>query len=141
MPSLKHQVSVDASPEKLYAAVATQKGMKRWWTADTRMQEKAGGKAEFGFDRRGMVFRMKIEKLVPGRKVIMTCYGNHPEWKGTKLTWTITHDGDPSTLHFVHSGWKSATDFCSSCNSMWGNLMFRLKDYVEGNGRGPEWTK
>jgi hypothetical protein len=39
----------------------------------------------------------------------------------------------------VHSGWREVTDFCTSCNAMWGNLMFRLKDSVEGNSRGPQW--
>ena len=45
-----------------------------------------------------------------------------------------------TTLRFVHSGWREVTDFCASCNAMWGNLMFRLKDSVEGHGRGPQWT-
>jgi hypothetical protein len=31
------------------------------------------------------------------------------------------------------------TDFCASCNTMWGNLLFRLKDSLEGNPRGPQW--
>ena len=28
-----------------------------------------------------------------------------------------------------------------SCNSMWGNLMYRLKGYVEGMNLGPQWTE
>jgi uncharacterized protein YndB with AHSA1/START domain len=140
MVDLKYQVPVEAPPAKAYAAVATQKGMQGWWTADTKMDEKAGGKVEFGFDKRGMVFRMKVEKLVPGKMVVMTCHGDHPEWDGTTLTWTIARDGDTSVLQFTHGGWKSTTEFCAGCNAMWGNLMFRLKDLVEGNSRGPQWT-
>jgi uncharacterized protein YndB with AHSA1/START domain len=141
MADLKHQVPIDASPAKVYAAIATQKGMQGWWTADTEIDEKAGGTAEFGFDKRGMVFRMKIQKLEPGKTVSMTCHGDHPEWDGTTLTWTIEQPGGSSVLHFNHTGWKSVTDFCASCNSMWGNLMYRLKDLVEGNSRGPQWLE
>ncbi len=60
MADLKHQIPIDATPEKVYASIASQNGMQSWWTADTKMDEKVGGKAEFGFNKRQMVFRMKI---------------------------------------------------------------------------------
>jgi len=143
MAELRFIVPVDALPDKIYAAVATQAGMRSWWTADTRMEEKVGGKAEFGFDKRGMIFRMTIDRLDPGRCVVMSCHGDQPEWNATTLRWDIAKDeaGDGATLRFVHSGWREVTDFCASCNAMWGNLMFRLKDSVEGNGRGPQWKE
>ena len=142
MADLKHIVPIHATPEKVYAAVGTQAGMRSWWTGDTQMDEKVGGKAEFGFDKRQMVFRMTIDKLDPGRCVIMRCHGDQAEWNGTTLRWDIIKSdsaGGATTLRFVHSGWREMTDFCTSCNSMWGNLMFRLKDSVEGKGRGPQW--
>jgi uncharacterized protein YndB with AHSA1/START domain len=141
MPDLKHNVPINAPPDKVYAAVATEAGMRSWWTADTHMQEKVGGKAEFGFEKRQVIFRMTIKRLDPGRCVIMTCHGDPEEWNGTTLRWDIIADDDGATrLGFTHSGWRELTDFCISCNSMWGNLMFRLKDAVEGRGRGPQWT-
>lgn len=45
MADLKHQVPIDAAAAKVYQAVATQNGMRHWWTADSQMEEKAGGKA------------------------------------------------------------------------------------------------
>ena len=141
MADLKHYVPIDASPTKVYAAIATQKGMRGWWTADTVMDEKAGGKAEFGFDKRGMVFRMDITKLDSGKQVVMKCHGDHPEWDGTTLTWTIAREDGQTVLHFTHSGWKKVTDFCAGCNSMWGNLMFRLKRYAETGKPNPQWTE
>lgn len=141
MADLKHYVSIDASPTKVYAAIATQKGMRGWWTADTVMGEKAGGKAEFGFDKRGMVFRMDITKLDSEKLVVMTCHGDHPEWDGTTLTWTIAREDGQTVLHFTHGGWKKVTDFCAGCNSMWGNLMFRLKRYAETGKPNPQWTE
>jgi uncharacterized protein YndB with AHSA1/START domain len=139
MADLTHIVPIDATPDQIYAAIAPQAGMQRWWTADTQMEAKVGGKAEFGFDKRQMVFRMTIDTLDPGRRVVMRCHGDQPEWKGTTLTWDIVGSDGAATLKFVHGGWREVTDFCSGCNSMWGNLMFRLKDSVEGNVRGPQW--
>ena len=140
MPDLRHIVPVRATPDKVYAAVATQAGMRSWWTADTAMDEKIGGNAEFGFENHQMVFRMTIETLDPGRCVVMHCHGDAEEWNGTMLRWDLRQGDGVTTLCFVHGGWREPTEFCSSCNAMWGNLMFRLKDSVEGNGRGPQWT-
>jgi uncharacterized protein YndB with AHSA1/START domain len=139
MPDLHHQIPVDALPEKVYGAIATQEGMRGWWTADTQMDEKPGGKAEFGFDTRQTVFRMKIEKLEPGKRVVMSCHGDHPEWAGTTLTWAVASENGATMLRFTHSGWKSATDFFAICNTSWGELMHRLKDFVEGRNPGPHW--
>jgi uncharacterized protein YndB with AHSA1/START domain len=141
MLDLKHEVSIDATPDKVYAAVATQKGMRNWWTADTTMEEKVGGKAEFGFNKRGMVFRMSIRNLDSGKQVVMECHGDHSEWKGTTLAWRIHGSDGKSVLHFTHRGWKEVTDFYAGCNSMWGNLMFRLEGYVEGGNPGPQWAE
>ena len=140
MAEMKHQIPINATPEKVYAALATQAGLRNWWTADTNAEERVGGKAEFGFDRRGMVFRMKIEKLEPSKSVIWSCHGDHPEWAGTTLTWHIAGDGGPTVLRFTHSGWKSISDFYAMCNSTWGELIYRLKGYLEGKNPGPHWT-
>lgn len=141
MADLKHQIPIDASPAKVYAAIATESGLRSWWTVDTKMNEKVGGKAEFGFDKRGMVFRMKIDDLQPNRSVRMSCSGDHPEWAGTTLEWKIEPASDGAVLNFIHRGWRETTDFCASCNSMWGQLIFRLKAYVETGKANPQWTE
>src|ERR1700687_5207715 len=90
MSTLYHSVPVDAPPEKVFAAVATQAGMQGWWTKDTKMTPKVGGKGEFGFANRGMVCRMTIEELVPNKSIKMSCSGDHPDWTGTTLEWVVT---------------------------------------------------
>jgi uncharacterized protein YndB with AHSA1/START domain len=140
MTDLNHIVPINAPPDKVYAAVATQAGMRSWWTSDTQMDARVGGHAEFGFNNRQVIFRMTIERLEPGRSVVMNCHGDPDDWNGTTLRWDISaNDSGGSTLKFVHSGWRAMTDFCASCNTMWGNLMFRLKDSLEGGSRGPQW--
>jgi hypothetical protein len=88
-----------------------------------------------------MVFRMRIDALGPGRRVRMTCSGDHPEWAGTTLEWEVDAAPDGATLRFSHRGWREITPFAASCNSTWGELMFRLKSHVEGGRPGPHWTE
>jgi uncharacterized protein YndB with AHSA1/START domain len=139
--TLHHLVPIKAPPEKVFAAIATQNGYRGWYTADSIVENKAGGKAEFGFDKRKMVFRMTIEKLEPGKSLVMSCHGDQPEWAGTTLEWTVEPAPEGSTLTFNHKGWREITPFCAGCNSMWGNLMFRLKAYVETGKPSPEWRE
>ncbi len=141
MAEIRHFVPIETTPEKVYAALTTEPGLRSWWTADTKTEPSVGGGAEFGFDRREAVFRMKIEQLEAAKRVVWSCHGDHPGWAGTRLTWEIEPAGATTNLRFVHSGWREITDFAAGCNSTWGELMYRLKDYLEGRKPGPRWKE
>ncbi len=141
MGQISHLIPIEAPPEKVYAALATQSGLRGWWTADSIVDDKVGGRAEFGFEKRAMVFRMTIEALDPGKRVVWHCHGDNPEWDGTTLTWRIEPEDGGSRLRFTQSGWKDMTDMVAVCNSTWGELMYRLKNHVEGKCPGPHWAE
>jgi uncharacterized protein YndB with AHSA1/START domain len=134
MARLTHSIQV-------YAAFATEKGMRGWWTRDTRMDARVGGKVDFGFERRAVVFHMKIRAMQPGKSVRMRCTGGQAQWKGTTLEWRVAKQGKGSALSFVHAGWRRLSPYAVGCNSMWGHLMFGLKRYVESGRPGPQWKR
>lgn len=139
MAEIRHMIPIEAPPEKVYGALATQAGLSAWWTADTVAEDKVGGKAEFGFEGKAVTFRMTIVGLDPPRQVVWKCHGDNPEWDGTTLTWRIEPKDGGSLLRFTQSDWKAMTDMVASCNSTWGELMYRLKGYAEGKNPGPHW--
>lgn len=141
MPDLLHEVNIEASPRKVYDALATQTGLRGWWTADSTADERVGGHAQFGFMKRAVVFKMTIEELTPPARVVWACHGDRDEWRGTKLTWEVVPEGQGAILRFRHANWQTASHFFASCNSTWGELMYRLKAYVEGKNPGPHWTE
>lgn len=141
MADLHHAIEIQASPEKVYQAIATDEGLRSWWTADSKTDSKVGGSAEFGFDNRGTIFRMRIEELRPGARVAWSCVGDPDDWKGTRLTWELSKTDDGTMLRFTHGHWRSAEGYFALCNSTWGELMYRLKDAVEGKRPGPRWTQ
>jgi uncharacterized protein YndB with AHSA1/START domain len=140
MGEIRHLIPIEAPPAKVYAALATEAGLRGWWTADSVADDKIGGKAEFGFEKRAALFRMTIVTLDPDRRVVWKCHGDNPEWNGTTLTWSVEPEGDGCQLRFTQSGWREMTDMVAVCNSTWGELMYRLKDYVEGKNPGPHWS-
>lgn len=141
MADMQHAMEIEAPPEKVYQAIATAEGLRGCWTADSKTDAKAGGSAEFGFDNRGTVFRMRIEELRPGARLVWSCLGDPADWEGTRLTWELSKTDDGTMLHFTHGNWHASTGYFAMCNSTWGELMYRLKDYVEGKRPGPHWTK
>lgn len=84
---------------------------------------------------------MNIEELEPGKRVVWSCLGDQPEWAGTRLTWELEPDQGRTRVRFVQTNLRSLNDFWASCNSNWGELMFRLKGYAEGKNPGPLWTE
>lgn len=141
MPDMHHEIHVQASMDKVYSAIATQEGLRSWWTADSVVESHKGGTAAFGFFKRATLFRMRIKELVPNTRVVWTCLGEPEAWQGTELTWDISQDKDTAVLRFKHGGWKSVSGSFGLCNSTWGMLMYRLKDYVEGKNPGPYWKE
>lgn len=141
MPDLQHMIAIDAPPAKVYAAVATEAGMRSWWTADSTMDARAGGKAVFGFGRKATTFRMTVDALEPGKRVVLTCQGEPEEWNGTLLTWAIAPQQQGSVLRFTHGNWRAVTEMACFCNSTWGELMYRIKAYAETGVPSPHWTE
>jgi uncharacterized protein YndB with AHSA1/START domain len=137
MANMRHEVEIDAPPEKVFEAITTQAGLRGWWTADSMAEPRVGSVAVFGFYNRRLLFRMRIEKLTPGKKVVWTCLGENDEWKGTRLIWQISQKEGTTVLRFVHGDWRSISGYFAYCNSTWGMLMYRLKDYAEGKAPGP----
>ena len=136
MADINHQIAIDASPDSIFAALATRRGLENWWTSDVAGDETVGGTAEFGFQKHQVVFRMRIDELVPGKRVVWNCVSGPPEWTGTTLTWSIARENDATVLRFTQR-WKQMTDTVAMCNSTWGALMWRIKDCVEGRNPGP----
>ncbi len=132
MSDILHRIAIKATPEKVYDAITTSEGLRSWWTVDATHERKVGSVAEFGFHKRAVVFRMRINELKPGERVTWECEGDDPEWKGTRITFDLQPHEGGTLLDFSHSGWRSVENGYPSCNTVWGFLMHSLMRYCEG---------
>ena len=80
---------------------------------------------------------MRIVELTPEKRVVWECLGDPDEWKGTRLSWDISQGEGTAILNFVHANWRSTTGRFALCNSTWGELVHRMKAYLEGKDPGP----
>ena len=141
MHELHHEIQISAPPQTVYEAITTQKGIRSWWTRDSVVQPRVGSVAELGFNNRALLLRMRIDELRPQKRIMWYCLGDDEEWKDTRLIWDISEKDGVTILHLLHAYWRSPGSTFATSNSKWGELIHRLKDYVEGRNPGPRWKK
>lgn len=133
MADIQHAIQIAANAEAIYPLIATAKGFAQWWAADVT---EAGGALELGFFKRATVYRLRLKADQPPVEAEWTCETG-AEWIGTRVKFRLEGKASGTLLRFTHGGWQSETDYFTSCNTTWGELMFRLKSAAEGNPRGP----
>jgi hypothetical protein len=133
MADIVHSIQISAPASAVHSLASTPGGLAKWWAADV---SQPGGTVELGFFNRQTVYRLKQQLNHPPDRVEWLCETGQ-EWSGTRLVFHVESRGNGSLLRFTHGGWQSATDYFVSCNTVWGELMFRLKAAAEGRSPGP----
>ena len=135
MPDIHHELTIGTTPARAFRAVTTAEGLSRWWTKDSVAQPQVGSIAEFGFNRRTVVFRMRVVSLKRNREVRWRCLDGHPEWTGTRLVFGFNPVTGGTRVRFTHLGWKSAKGILAMCSFDWARYLMSLRRYLE-SGRG-----
>jgi uncharacterized protein YndB with AHSA1/START domain len=135
MKNIRHLITINATPSKVYHAISEQEGLSSWWTQDTKVNLADPGILEFGFGN-GYTKKMKIIHTHPTVRLEWKCVDAHPEWIGTKIVFDLTTTKEHGTLlRFSHEGWRDETDMYAICNFNWAKFMMSLKSFCE-TGKG-----
>ena len=135
MPDIRHAIFIAAPLERVYALVSTPGGFSEWWSEDV-MENKAENSIDLGFFNRSTVYRLKPARMAPPESAEWHCESGK-EWNGTRIMFHAAPQNGGTMLKFAHAGWQGQTDYFISCNTTWGELMFRLKACAEGKAPGP----
>jgi uncharacterized protein YndB with AHSA1/START domain len=127
-----HRVGIDASPDKVFAALTTLEGLRGWWTQKTDGNPALGGRIDFF----GGVCDMDVVAAEPGKRVKWLCTRGPVEWVGTEVTFVLEQKRDQTFVLFSHSGWKEQVELMHHCSTKWATFLMSLREYVErGAGR------
>jgi len=139
MPDIRHLLQIQASASAIFPLVSTANGFTRWWTADARDVIAPHPGVELRFAGSTTVHRLRAETFLPPAQAAWACETGR-EWSGTQLIFLLSPERTGTLLRFLHSDWEAETDYFSSCNTVWGELLFRLKAVAEGQGPGPRFS-
>jgi hypothetical protein len=133
MADIKHSLQTSAALDTVYPLVSSGAGLSLWWAEDVTED---GAAVELGFFNRDTVYRLKLQNGKSPNRVEWLCETGK-EWAGTLLVFVLEPHGSGTLVRFTHSGWLAETDYFVSCNTVWGELMFRLRAAAEGGSPGP----
>src|SRR4051812_4353715 len=92
VPDILHRIGTSATPEKVFAALTTIDGLRRWWVSSATGDAKKGGRIDFGF------CDMQVVAAEPGQRVQWRCVRGPAEWVDTEVTFRLRKDSETFVL-------------------------------------------
>ena len=138
MADIKHLIEIKASPETVYSLVGTPQGLSKWWAED--VFDDTTDACSLGFFNRQTIYKLRIASRTPNARVIWNSETGK-EWAGTTIDFSLEPRGAGALVRFSHSKWAAETDYFTSCNTAWGELMHRIMAAAEGRTGGPLFKK
>ena len=132
MPDIRLLLFINSTPEKIYNAITTQKGIASWWSEHNNAKPQTGTvyRISFGGD---YYKEIKVAELVRGERVVWEILDATPEWLNTEVTFDISVGYESAELRFSHTGWKNQTDMFAQCSYHWAIYLGNLKTYLQTN--------
>ncbi len=109
MPNIRHSISIDASPERVFPLVSSGRGFSQWWAADVSEAGK-DGILDLGFFNRATLYRLKPSRIAAPAEAEWLCVSGK-EWNGTRISFKLTPSGAGTLLQFAHADWQADTDY------------------------------
>ncbi len=131
MKKIIHHLTIKATPETVFDAIATQKGLSRWWSKVVDAEERLGGIVKFTF-LGDFHPHMKITELDRPHAVGWTCVDGHDPWKDNTFRFTVAADGEGASLHFTQDYARELSDEQYGVyNYNWGFYLESLRRLCE----------
>jgi uncharacterized protein YndB with AHSA1/START domain len=139
-------LSLPVAVEKVYEAISTEEGVRKWWTEFSNVGTGVGSTAEFRFPKAGFYVRAEILSLQPNRLIEWKVFDSmHPEasgfsnlrdWEGTIIRFELGEvSEDHSILNFTHLGLSEELECYQVCERGWNSYLSSLQQLlVSGEG-------
>jgi len=135
---LTRQLRLQASADRVFAALTTADGLRGWWTNRVSGMAELGRVLRLEFAGLDEHIDLRLDELRSGAAVAWTCL-EHTEladWNGTRIMFGLTAAGDRSCdLDFRHAGLTPASACYEDCMIGWDHFLASLTAYVE-RGKG-----
>jgi uncharacterized protein YndB with AHSA1/START domain len=128
-----HSVDIKTTPDRLYEAITTPKGLAGWWTPQVKAEPTTGALNEFYFE--GTTLKFRVDKLEPVRRVVWSSIQVPPDWEGTHVLFDITPGDNTVNLRFGHMGFASTDGSFGVTSYSWAQYLRSIKLLLE-TGQG-----
>jgi uncharacterized protein YndB with AHSA1/START domain len=124
MPDILHRVGIEAEPMRVFQALTTIDGIRRWWDSDAQGDAAEGAAFEFR--------RNHLDVLHADPSLVRWRYsGPAADWVGTEIVFRLEWRNGQTFVLFTHEGWAAPVEFMHHCSTKWATFLLSLKDLVE----------
>ena len=130
------QLTIHAAPGRVFDAIATLGGLRRWWTTIVTGSAVPGGTLRFGFAGLDEQIVMHVDAVRPLSAITWSCVAHtrDDEWTGSAVRFGLTDRGPQACqLNFRHTG--IARELVTKG---WEHFLASLAAYAE-HGTGSPW--
>lgn len=117
MANIFRQLRTQAPADRIHRALTIRDELAVWWTPDVVTVPVERSVADFGFDARRTLMRMRVETLRPAELVTWYCIGGIEEGLGTQICFSTRSDGRLTLLSICHVG-------CRGTDGVFGSAAF-----------------
>jgi len=144
--AIRHRLGIDAEPAEVFARLATEDGLRRWWTQDVRGRSAVGDQLSFHFGAPDRYCVMEVCELTPDERVVWRCVDGPQEWIDTRFLFEMRPADDSgdakrqdleTVLLFTNDGWREPVEFMHHCTTKWASYLIGLKQDLEVDGGRP----
>jgi uncharacterized protein YndB with AHSA1/START domain len=124
------QFDIDADRETVHRALATQDGIRSWWSKRTDL---ADGQLRVSFPDQPQPFEFAVTRDDIER-VDWVTGGFPPWWAGTTVRWDLSDNPDGpgrTRLLFSHRDYAADNPVIPIVTPAWAQIILRLKGYAE----------
>ncbi len=125
-----HNLSIEASAERVYAACVVSDELNKWWTEKSSGVPKLGAEYMFWFGP-DFDWRAEVIEVVPQKIIKWRFNKADADWTNTELSLAIEERENSVLLHLVHRDWKKANEHFGRTSFCWAMYLFGLKEYLE----------
>jgi uncharacterized protein YndB with AHSA1/START domain len=141
--SYRKKIRFRSTPDQVYRAVATKRGIAGWWTHLIEGAPSKLGKIAVRFDGMNQRVDLKVERLLPVTEVAWRClrHSAFPEWRGTRIIFRLTESSRGTCeLDFTHEGLTPQLACYEEISAGWNYFLRSLTAYAE-TGEGTPFRK
>jgi uncharacterized protein YndB with AHSA1/START domain len=135
MADIAMQLTIDADAETVREAVATEAGVRSWFTADAKVGEGIGAEHALSFPGVPEPWRLRVTESTDR---CLALVGQNGPWTGTTQTYEILDAPEGGVLlRFTHAGFPAQDDAYRNFTYGWATKFTALKAYAETGRPAP----
>jgi len=124
--------TINASADKVFRDISTEKGLDNWWTKTSQANPKLGATYTLDFGP-GYIWKAVVTKFEENKAFELQMTDAHSDWLKTKVGLILNEEQGKNIteVNFYHTGWPENNEHYRISCYCWAMYLRILKRFIE----------